>query len=78
MDDHEVRGKAPPTFAHSYGDLISFRGKDCPIVGSPRMKATKPGYMKGEFADGAFSITEDLTPADIRVLLSHILKREAE
>ncbi|MDR1027891.1 MAG: M48 family metallopeptidase [Clostridiales Family XIII bacterium] len=69
---------ATAEFGLGYGDAIPFRGKACPIVGSPKMRTTRPGYMKGEYADGAFLITEGLQPSEIGFILSRVLKREAE
>jgi len=86
-------------FSPSYGDTISFRGKACRIVGSPKMDASKsrrvenrpdrienrptrlgsrPRRIEGRYSDGEFLITEELSPDEIRSILSCILKHEAK
>ncbi|MDR2156638.1 MAG: M48 family metallopeptidase [Clostridiales Family XIII bacterium] len=82
IEKHRPKWDAPECersrFKCGYGDAVPFRGRECPIVGSPIMKTEKPGYLRGEYADGVFLIAEGLPAPDIRFVLSRIFKREAE
>jgi predicted metal-dependent hydrolase len=76
--------RVPQTSARSgefllgYGDMVSLRGKACEIVGSSEMNTPKPGRLKGRYSDGVFLISEDLSPDEMRMILSCILKHEAK
>jgi predicted metal-dependent hydrolase len=64
-------------FLLGYGDTVSFRGGTGRIVGSPEMRVSKPGHVRGRYMDGEFLITEGLDSENIRFVLSFILKCEA-
>jgi predicted metal-dependent hydrolase len=64
-------------FMLGYGDAVSFRGKDCRIVGAPERTSSKPGRIGGKYSDGVFLITEGLAPDERRAILVCILKYEA-